>query len=239
MKSLKLTGLFMILATNTTVVFSDDGFPLEQVMMNGQIVPVFANVTRTQRPLESWDQVKMRVRNYDFDPVGDAAMSKSTHIMSRHFLFAPKEGVYEKTKVRYERLCTISDPDNEAESVTSIVDVDAANGTFVSRSTSPDNPDLVFDVPCEIHGRIYRCDVPTQEIDFAFVGLDAVLTIEGSSYGLWKGSKKHINIPGQTFSCIGTDCGVEPASTLFGTLSELMPCSSLAIYEYEWQSDIQ
>jgi hypothetical protein len=239
MKLRKDTILFMLLAANTSIVYCDEGFPSEHVLMNGRIVPVFANVTRSHGPSESWDQVNMRVRNYDFDPVDETAIGKRANIMSRHFRFAPKEGVYEKTKVIYERLCTISDPDNEVESVKSIVDVDAANGTFISRSTSQDNPDLVFDVPCEFHGRVYRCDVPTQEIDFAFVGLDAVLTIEGSSYGIWKGGKRHINIPGQTFSCIGTDCGVEPASTLFGTLSELMPCSSLAIYEYKWQSDSQ
>ncbi len=239
MKSLNYAAISMLLATNTSVVICDEGVPSEQVLMNGRVVPVFANVTHSHRMLESWDEVKMRVGNYEHDPVDGTAFGKSARMMSQNYIFAPKEGVYDRTKVRYERLCTVSDPDNGVESVTSIVDVDAANGTFINRSTSPDNADLVFDVSCEIHGRIYRCDVPTQEIDFAFVGLDAVLTIEGSTYGLWKGSKKHINIPGQTFSCIGTDCGVEPASTLFDTLSELMPCSSLAIYEYEWQSDVQ
>ncbi|MGD9172169.1 MAG: hypothetical protein PVI97_19285 [Candidatus Thiodiazotropha sp.] len=231
MKRLWDTIFYVVLATNATVAISGEGSPSEHVLLNGQIVPVFANVTRTQRPLESWDRVIMSINNYESN-------NKRSTLNLRSFPFEPKEGVYDKSVVRYERLCTVADSTNEMESVSSIVDVDAANGTFIIRATSPDNPDLIFDEPCELRGQVYRCDIPTQEVDFAFVGLDAVITIEGFSHGIWKEDKRYINIPRQKFSCTGADCGVEPASTLFGTLSELMPCYSLAIYEYEWQSAI-
>jgi hypothetical protein len=78
--------------------------------------------------------------------------------------------------------------------------------------------------------------MPTQDVDFAAYGLDAMLTIEGAEYGFWKRNNKHLHIPEQKFTCEGPDCGIEPASNLFGTLIEEIPCSSMAVYEYEWQS---
>jgi hypothetical protein len=230
MKKLRNAVLYIGFATHTTaaIAVSSDASAANHVLLNNRVVPTEANVTRITHLPKSLEQVTMNTANLEPNEDNDITLQSRT--------FMPLEGIYDKSKVHYERLCTVSDSPNSAQSVTSIVDVDTENATFTIRETSPDNPDLVFDTLCELHGRAYHCDMPTQEVDFATFGLDAVLTIEGSEYGLWKGGKKYTHIPEQRFACEGPDCGIEPATNLFGTLTEETPCSSLAVYDYKWQS---
>jgi hypothetical protein len=230
MKILHNALLYIGFATNTTAAISgsSDGSPTNYILLNGRVVSVEAKVTQVQHPPESLAQVTMNAANQE-SSVDSAKMQLS-------IAFMPMEGIYNKSKVHYERLCTVPESPNSVESVTSVVDVDAENATFIIRETSPDNPGLVFDTLCELNGQVYRCDMPTQEVDFSPFGLDAVLTIEGKEYGVWKGVQNYIHAPRQTFTCEGSDCRVEPASNLFGILTEEMPCSSLAVYEYERES---
>jgi hypothetical protein len=230
MKKTHYALLFIGFATHATAAISASGDEslTNYILLNGRVVPIEANVALVQHSLLG--QMTMNMKSLE-------PSEESAQILGNE-PFLPMEGIYDKSKVIYERLCTVSDSPNAVESVTSVVDVDAENATFIIRETSPDNPELVFDTLCELDGHNYRCDMPTQEVDFASFGLDAVVTIEGSEYGTWKWKKQHIHIPGQKFSCEGADCGIEPALSFFGTLTEEMPCASLAVYKYKWQSTL-
>jgi hypothetical protein len=230
MKKFCNTLLFIGFATNNTVAISEivDKSSKRFVMLNAQALGVEANVTQVKYPPELFDQAVRNIKMFE-PSLGSAQMrGKKT--------FLPLEGIYNKSKVRFERLCTVSSAPNEVKSVTSIVDVNSENKTFVIRESSPENPDLVYDTLCKLYGHGYYCQMPTQKVDFASSGLDAVLTISGIEYGAWKEHKKHTHIPSQKFSCEGADCGIEPASNLHGILTEMMPCTSFAVYEYKWHS---
>jgi hypothetical protein len=230
MEKISNAVLYIGLATTTTAALaaSSDESPTNHVLLNNRVVPVETSAPWVKHPPMSLEQAAVKAANHE--------SSENGTTMPLNTPFMPLEGIYDKSKTHYERLCTVPDSPNAVQSVTSIVDVDSENATFIIRETSPDNPDLVFDTPCELYGQIYHCEMPAQEIDFAAYGLDALLTIEGSEYGFWKKATKHIHIPQQSFTCEGQDCGSEPASNLFGTLVEEMPCTSMAIYQYEWKS---
>jgi hypothetical protein len=226
MKKSLLSLLYLGLTAHTTTAISGDGE--EYILLKGRVIPIDADVTQIQHLSRSAGQMPSKF---------DGSVNDNNQGQEKNS-FLPLEGIFDKSKVIYERLCTPPDLPGAVESVTSVVDVDSENLTFIIRETSPDNPELIFDTLCELEGMNYRCDMPTQQVDFAPYGLDAVVSIEGTEYGSWKGKRSYIHIPGQSFTCSGSDCGAEPASNFFGTLTEEMPCSSLAVYKFRRESPL-
>jgi hypothetical protein len=233
MKILRNTLLYIGFAIHATAALSEssDESSTNYILLNGQAVAVEADVTRAQHSPEPLEQVIMNMNNYE-PSLGSAQIQQNTPFM-------PLEGIYDKSKVIYEHLCMDPDSPNSTEMVMNIVDVDTENATFIIRWTTPDNPDnpdFPTDSYCKLHGLLYNCETPTQVVNFAILGKDAVVTVEESTYGVWEGEKKHILTTAERITCEGPDCEVEPVSSLYGTLLREMPCSGMSVDEYEWQS---
>lgn len=87
----------------------------------------------------------------------------------------------------------------------------------------------VFDtLGCELSGHTYRCDSSASVIDFGLFGMDARVTIQNDDFGNWSGSTdSFIGLNPFSVTCVGADCDQEPASNLFGFITNPMPCTGL------------
>jgi len=81
---------------------------------------------------------------------------------------------------------------------------------------------------CELDGHTYRCDSSLTEIDFNPFGLDAIVTINNGDFGVWAAQNDtFIGLNPYDVTCVGTQCDVEPAASVFGLITKPMPCSGI------------
>lgn len=81
---------------------------------------------------------------------------------------------------------------------------------------------------CELEGHFYRCASTVTAIDFGAFGMDAVVFIENGDFGTWNGQDDgFLGLNPYTVRCDGSQCGEEPAVSVFGLITQPMPCSGI------------
>jgi len=118
--------------------------------------------------------------------------------------------------------------------VPNIANVDSVAKTFDYVLTFPSFEDRVES--CWYSGPFYGCSIDDQVLDFTLFGfeLDATVTVKQSRGGLLINSTAASLLESYTnnTTCEGADCGVPPASNLFGIVDQV-PCHVATVTAYK------
>jgi hypothetical protein len=138
--------------------------------------------------------------------------------------FAPQEGTWEGAEFTYDDACRLGlepEPGEEEEAIVVTLTMDADGGGF----TIVDEEDEDDPITCVLDGQSFTCATPEgdmEDIDFADVGLDAVMMIDqamGGDFSSETAGELRMVID---VGCEGADCA-EVAEMI-----EIdMPCTSL------------
>lgn len=167
---------------------------------------------RTETAAPSWAEVQKRVSQL---PGGSGVLS-----------FYPAEGTYSiESQIIHQDECG-ADASGFPAIDHGILDVNKRTGLY---KTAYIQDGEAFDtLGCELEGHFYRCASSITTIDFGLFGMDAVVTIENGDFGTWAGqSDSFLGLNPYTVSCAGADCGEEPAVSVFGLITQPMPCSGI------------
>jgi hypothetical protein len=164
----------------------------------------------TEKP--SWEQVNKMV----------SALPQPTSVLG----FVPVEGTYNvEMSVIHVDECGAS-ADAFPLISHAISEVNKRTGDYLTDYIDAGNP--FAQASCALNGHQYACDNSLTEIPFADFGLDAVVTINNGDFGVWDGQNTgFIGLNPYSVSCVGADCGVEPAASVFGLITQPMPCTGI------------
>ena len=185
----------------------------ETTQLGARIVPLEG--VRTTAPAPSWDEVR---RQLDALPIPAGV-----------FGFRPTEGMYTiDSPVIHVDECgadTSAFPPIDHE----IEDVHVTKDKVLGYFTNYIDAGVPFQQSgCQLDGHVYRCAGSFTSIDFGQFGLDAIVFVENGDFGAWSGqTDAFIGLNPYTVRCEGTECGVEPAASLFGLITQPMPCTGI------------
>jgi hypothetical protein len=198
----------------TLVACAADNNTPEGTIGNAQLGAKATNIEgrriNTEKP--SWEQVNKMV----------SALPQPSSVLG----FVPVEGVYNvEMSVIHVDECGAS---ADAFPLIShgISEVNKRTGDYLTDYIDAGNP--FAQASCALNGHQYACDNSITEIPFADFGLDAVVTINNGDFGVWDGQNtSFIGLNPYSVSCVGADCGVEPAASVFGLITQPMPCTGI------------
>ena len=182
----------------------------DMAQIGSRAVP--AKGTRVVGAPIGWDIIDARI--------SELGVARAASILE----FAPEEGRYNfgQELVRLDE-CGIAE--GSARLDHDIQEVDAKGRTYQDLFVARGDKDPTLEVGCELSDHTYRCNSSTTTIDFGTLGLDAKVSIQNDSFGIWSGSAPaFVGVFAYQLSCKGADCGRSPASDLFGKMNRPMPC---------------
>jgi len=193
----------------------DPTSPVTQI--GSHVIPVES--VRTQLPPSDWKVVQQRLSDLGITPPATI------------FEFAPTEGEYDQVGESIFRHDTCGIADGTATVAHLVSSVDTRVHTYANDYLDISNENVLRTLGCEFFGTFYRCDRSADRIDFHGLGLDAVVTINNDEFGNWV--DPNASLPAAEgftgvfiydISCTGRDCKKEPCASLFGFLTEPLPC---------------
>jgi hypothetical protein len=111
-----------------------------------------------------------------------------------------------------------------------LTNLNAAAGTYQLEAYVPAIPFPVAVESCALSGKNFECSRADVVIDYAFLGLDAVLTLSTTTDGTFPQPDRFHDRLTQSFACAGSDCD-DPS--LLGPFAGSFPCESQVLRQYE------